>query len=273
MSFGPSCGCRIRSSSGVSRGVSVFSVNELAVGDDVLAALDLLDLLGAGEQRIEVAVFRQELGSGLGADAGNARDVVGAVAGQRLQIDHLFRRHAPFLDDFGNGDLLVLHAVIHRDALRHELHEVLVGGDDGDVGAVGFRKPRIGGDQVVRLEAFLLDAGQVEGARGMADQAELRDQVFRRRGAVRLVLIVKLVAEGLRGIVEDDGEMRRRHAHVGVARILQQLPQHVAETRDGIDRQPVRLAGQWRQGMEGTEDETRAVDEEEMITFFHGVNG
>jgi hypothetical protein len=49
---------------------------------------------------------------------------------------------------------------------------------------------------------------------------------------------VELVAEGLRGIVEDHGEMGGRDADIGVARILQELPQHVAEARDGVDRQP-----------------------------------
>lgn len=160
--------------------------HELAVGDDVLAALDLLDLLGAGEQRVEVAILFQKLSGGLRADAGHARHVVGRIARQRLQIDHLLRRHAPFLDDFGNGDLLVLHAVIHRDALRHELHEVLVGRDDGDVRPIGLGEAGIGGDQVVRLEAFLLDAGQVEGAGGVADQAELR--IRSSGGAVRFAL-------------------------------------------------------------------------------------
>ena len=46
----------------------------------------------------------------------------------------------------------------------------------------------IGRDQVVGLEAVLLDAGQVEGARRLADQRELRDQVVGRRRPVRLVV-------------------------------------------------------------------------------------
>ena len=128
---------------------------------------------------------------------------------------------------------------------------------------------RIGGDQVVGLETLLLDAGQVEGAHRLADQRELRHQVLRRRGAVRLVLVVELVAEGGRGMVEDDGEMRRRDADRRVARFLDQLPQHVAETGDGADRHAVGLARQRRQRVVGAEDVGRAVDEEEMIAFFH----
>lgn len=195
------------------------------------------------------------------------------IAGHRLQVDHLVGCHAPFLDDLGNGDLLVLHAVVHRDVFRHELHKVLVGGDDCHIRAGRFRKPGVGGDKVVRLEPFLFDAGQVESAGGVTDKTELRDQVFRRRRAVRLVAIVEIVTERLGRIVEDDGEMRRSDADGSIARVGQKLPQHVAEARDRIDRQAVRLAVQGRDGVERPEDEPGAVDEEEMIAFFHGDKG
>ena len=46
----------------------------------------------------------------------------------------------------------------------------------------------IGRDQVVGLPALLLEAGEVEGARRLADQPELRDQVGGRLGPVRLVV-------------------------------------------------------------------------------------
>ncbi|MOA12154.1 hypothetical protein D3C78_1321270 [compost metagenome] len=81
---------------------------------------------------------------------------------------------------------------------RDELHQILVGGDDGDIGADRFGLPGIGGDDIISLEAFRLDAGKVESPRRFADQAELRHQIFRRCGAVGLVEIIKLVAEGLR---------------------------------------------------------------------------
>jgi hypothetical protein len=164
------------------------NTRQFGIGDDVFAALDLLDLAGAGEQRFEIAELFQQLGCGLRADARNTGHVVGRIAGHRLQVDHLFRRHAPFLDDLGNADLLVLHRSYICTFGSDELHQVLVGGDDGDIVAAGFAGlAGIGGDDVVGLEAFHLDAGQVEGARRMADQAELRDQVFRRGRTVGLV--------------------------------------------------------------------------------------
>ena len=141
--------------------------------DQVLAPLVLLDLGGAFEQRVEVAIFPDQLGAGLDADAGDARHVVDAVAGKRLDLDHLVRPDAELLDHFGLADRLVLHGVEHHDLGRDELHQVLVGGDDGDPGAGLGGLAGIGRDQVVGLEALHLDRGQVEGAHRLADQAEL----------------------------------------------------------------------------------------------------
>ncbi|MNL64812.1 hypothetical protein D3C87_1890640 [compost metagenome] len=67
--------------------------------------------------------------------------------------------------------------------------------------------------------------------------------------------------------------MRRRHTDGGVARIGEQLPQHVAETGHRIDRKAIGFAVERRDGVERPEDESGAVDEEEMITFFHGDKG
>ena len=43
-------------------------------------------------------IFADQLRRGLDADAGHARHVVGGIAGQRLHVDHLVRRHAELLD-------------------------------------------------------------------------------------------------------------------------------------------------------------------------------
>ncbi len=87
------------------------------------------------EQRFQIAIFDDQLRGGLDADARHARHVVGGIARQRLHLDHLFRRHAEFLDHLGDADAAVLHGVVHGDAVGHELHQVLVGGHDGRGGA------------------------------------------------------------------------------------------------------------------------------------------
>jgi hypothetical protein len=57
--------------------------------DQGLAALLLLDLAGAGQQRVEVAVFVDQGRGGLDADARAPGHVVDAVAAQGLDVDHL----------------------------------------------------------------------------------------------------------------------------------------------------------------------------------------
>lgn len=180
---------------------------KLRISNDIFPAFLLLDFIRTRQKGIEIAVFLQQLRRRLRANAGNAGDIIGGVAGHRLKVDHLFGTYAPFFDDIGNADLLVLHGVVHVHIGRDELHQILVGRDDGDIGADGLRLAGIGGDDIVRLEALRLDAGKVEGACRFADQAELRNKVFRWRAAVGLVEIIKLIAECLRRIIEYDREM------------------------------------------------------------------
>ncbi len=63
--------------------------------------------------------------------------------------------------------------------------------------------------------------------------------------------------------------MGGRYPDIGVARVTQQLPQHVAKSRHGIHGQTIGFAVERRNGVEGAENEARAIDEEEMITIFH----
>ena len=235
--------------------------------DEVLTALLLLDLGRPRQQRFEVAIFGDELGGGLDADAGNARHVVDRVARQRLDIDDLVRRDTEFLQHFRLADLTVLHRVVECDTGADQLHQVLVGGDDAAGGARLHSLAGIGGDQIIRLVIRLLDAGDVEGAGGLADQPELRAEVRRRLRPLRLVLRIDVVAERLGGMIEDHREVGRLLAGL---RLLQQLPQHVAEALHGADGQPVGLARQGRERVVGTENIPRTIDEVEMVAGLQG---
>ena len=53
--------------------------------------------------------------------------------------------------------------------------------------------------------------------------------------------------------------------------VFQQLPQHVAVARYRASGQAIRLAREWRQGMIGSEEITRAIDQVEMIPLFQGT--
>ena len=185
----------------------------LRILDQGLAALVLLDLAGALQQRFDIAILVDQFGGGLDADAAHARHIVGGIAGQGLDLHHLVGRDAEFLQHFGGGDALVLHGVESStlpsttSCIRSLSEETMV-----QRAPASRAMPGIGGDQVVGLIARHLDAGDAEGAGGIAHQGKLRDQVFRRRRAVRLVFLVDLVAEGLFAGVEDHRQMGGRVA-------------------------------------------------------------
>ena len=240
------------------------------VVDQRLPALLLLDLGRAEEQRFQIAIFADELRRGLDADAGHARHVVGRIADQRLHVDDLFRRHAEFLDHLGAADLLVLHGVEHDDAVGDELHQILVRGHDGRGGAGFAGLAHIGRDQVVGLEAVLLQARQVEGVHRFAHELELRPQIVGRIGPVRLVVGIHCRAEGLLRLVEYHREMGRPLVGFHIA---QQLPQHVAEAEHRIELQPVGFAVDRRQRVIGAENVAGAIDEKDVIAFRQRLGG
>ena len=230
--------------------------------DEVLAPLLLLDLGCPRQQRFEVAVFGDELCRRLDADAGNARHIIHRVARERLDVDHLVGRDTEFLEDFGLADFTVLHGVVKGDTGTDQLHQVLVGGHDAAGGARLHGLAGISRNQVIRLVVRLLDAGDVEGAGGLADQPELRAEICRSLRPVGLVFRVDVIAERLRRMIEDDGEMGGLVPGIG---LFQELPQHVAEALNGAHRQAVRLARQGRERMIGAEDIAGAIDEIEMV--------
>ena len=238
------------------------------MGDQAFAALRLLDLAGARQQRFQIAIGVDQLSRGLDADARHARHIVDTVARQRLDMDHLAGFDAELLQHLGIADALVLHGVQHRHAFADQLHQVLVGRNDGALGAGLARNPRIGGDQVVGLIADHVHARHAKGASGIAHQRELRHQVFRRRRAVGFIFVVDRVAESLLTGVENDRQVRRR---IGALHVLQQLPQHVAVTRHRAGGQAIGLAGQRRQGVIGPEQIARTVHQIEMIALFQGA--
>ena len=247
----------------VERDQPLRNARDLGIVDQRLPAFVLLDLTGALEQCFEISVFADQLRRGLDADAGHARHVVAGIADQRLHLDHFLRADAEFLDHLGAPDAAVLHGVVHGDAIADELHQVLVGGHDG-CRRFGFGgEPRIGRDQIVGLEAGLLQAGDLKSVHRLADERELRNEIFRRVRPVRLVFGIKIAAEGLLGFVEHHREMRG----LVILHLGQELPQHVAEAEHGIDLQAVRLAGKRRQRVIGAEDIAGAVHQEQVVAL------
>ena len=222
----------------------------LGILDQGFAALILFDLAGTRQKRFDIAIDIDQFRRRLDPDAAHAGNIVGGIAGQRLDLDHLVGADAKPLHHFGAGDTFVLHGVEQFDfAVHHQLHQVLVGGDNRHPGAGLAPQPCISGDQVVGLIAFHFDTGDAESARRVTHQGKLRNQIFRRRRTMRLVFLVELIAEGFLAGVENHCQMGRR---VGL-HVLQQLPQHVAVARHRAGGQAVRFAGERRQGVIGPE--------------------
>ena len=162
--------------------------------------------------------------------------------------------------------------VVHGDAGLDELHQILVGGNDGDVGAGRHRLPGVSGDEIVGLVDILFDGLEPEGAHGLAKQRKLRHEIFWRLGAIGLVCGIDFLAKGVFALVENDGEMGRLDPGRAVADELQQLG---AEQANGAGRQPVvaeiiflvlpdRLE-------KGAKDEVRAIDEKDMVAGGEGA--
>ena len=143
------------------------------------------------------------------------------------------------------------------DLVGHDqLHQILVGRDDGDVGAAP-RAPaahRSRSDRRPRSRPSRRQ-GRSKARDRVADQRKLRDQVVRRRRPVRLVFGIELVAEG------DLADLSKMTARcVGPSppcacprssfHSMLQKPEHRA------DRQAVGFARQRRQRVIGAENDS-----------------
>ena len=228
-----------------------------------LAALGLLDLARAGQKGIQIAILLDQQRGGFQPDPRRARHVVDRIPGQGLHIDHPVGGNAEFLEHLIQPDALVLHRVQHVDAIPHQLHQVLVGRDDrhrppGLAGAGGE-----GGDDVIGLIAFDLDAGHVEGAGGLAGKGKLRAKILGQFGAVGFVGGVDVVAKGLGPGIKDHRDMGR-----GLFAGMGQLaPEKVAKPGHRAHRHAVRFAREGRQRVIGAEDKGRPIDQMQMIAL------
>ncbi len=246
-----------------------------------LAAPGLLDAGRLFEQRVEIAIFVDELGGGLDPDPFRARHIICRIPRERLHVDDLRRRHAEIIHDLGFRDEPFLarapgarrsrRRVVHCDAGTDELHQILVGGHDQHIRAFFARLRDVGGDQIVGFVDVLLDGREAEGADRRAHERKLRNEVFRRLGAMRLVIGIDVLAKGFLALVEDDREMGRRHAGRALAHELQQLR---AKEPHRARRQAVRtiiISCVLPDRLEiGAKDEGRAVDEKDMAAGADG---
>ena len=153
-------------------------------------------------------VAPDQIAGALGTDAGNARDIVGAVALYRLDLYQLRRRHAVVLFDlFGRiENIVAVGAEVHRRFVAHQLQAVAVsGGDHAHIAAVlaGCRERA---ENIVRLVALAGDKRVAQQAEQLPEQRHLTCQLRRHALARRLVAVKRLVAKGGRLQVKGDGD-------------------------------------------------------------------
>ena len=228
-----------------------------------------LDLGGMGHDPRQVTVFLEPLDGGLGAAAGDAGDIVDAVADQGQVVDDALRRHAEFGDHPFPVQALVAHGIDQGNVLVHQLRQVLVAGGDEGRQALGGGAGRQGADDVVGLDRRHRQQRQAQGADHGVEGLDLLPQVVRHGRAMGLVVGVEIVAKGLARGVED-------HRHQVRLVVLPQLAQHVDHAHQGAGGLPFGV-GQLGQGVIGAEEVGGGVDEDQGKGLGHGggpgVNG
>ena len=246
------------------------------VGDDRRELAAVEDLIPVGGERLakarrvtgevrvdafQVPVLGDELRRGLVTDPGHARDVVGRVALQGLEVDHLVgSQTVPLLDHLLVVDHGVLKALPRRhelDARRHELERVEVSRDDDGLEAQLLRLPRKRPDDVIRFVPRQRVHGDAERLEDLLAALELRAELVRHRPARGLIRGVALMPERRDGEIERSGDVLR-------GRLLQWLQQDRRETKRGIRELALRR-GERGHGEERPVDQAVRIDEDKTL--------
>jgi hypothetical protein len=225
---------------------------------------------GAGEQRVEVSELADQEGRGLDTDARRAGDVVDRVTGQRLHVDHAFGRDAELglHPRRGPRSRRSLHpGTQDLHAAPDKLHQVLVGGDDGDAPArVAARQESV---------AMMSSASNPSCSRQAMLKARVASRVSGICGRRSSGIPRGWPCRGRRSRCGTWWRSSRTPPRCGSAPRTrsprgQFVPQDVAEPRDRAHRQPVGFPRQRRQRVVGAEDEGRSVDQVQVTALAEG---
>ena len=202
------------------------------------------------QQRFDGAVVLDQLGRRLVTHAGHARDVVGGVTTQGLEIDQLRRLEPiPLPDLVGTVDECVCDATAGNqrvDRVADQLETVEVAADDRHVEPALLGDSRQRADHVVGLVALELVNGDVEGVQHLLGALDLGPEVLGHLAPAGLVLGVLDGPEGRLAHVEG------RRCEVGP--VGEHDREHRGEAVNGVGH----LA---RRGAHRREREERPVDQ------------
>jgi hypothetical protein len=154
------------------------------------------DLRRVRDQLIQRLILVEPFGSGLGADAGDARNVVRAVADQRQVVDDLLGIDIEFCLDAVAVQARVAHGIDQSDLGTHQLRHVLVAGGDQHVVARGGSLLGQGANDIIGLDTGHAQQRQPHGGDGVVQRLYLRAQVVGHGLTMRLVLLEQIVSEG-----------------------------------------------------------------------------
>ena len=178
------------------------------------------DLRRVGDHAIQRAMCLQPFHSRLGPAFLDPRHAIHGVAHQRKVVDDAFRPDTELGLHRWAVEHLTAHGVDPEHVVVDKLGEVLVAGGYDSLPA-SRRCPRgERADHVIGLHAIDHEQRPAQRAHCGMDRLDLRGEVLRHRGPVRLVLGVEVVAEGLALGVEH-------HRPVRAGVLTSQTPQHV----------------------------------------------
>ena len=198
---------------------------------------------------------------GLFTNAGHTGNIVTAVAGQSLQVDHVDGVKAVLRPESGFGHAAVAVRSLAAGQQTHmgvggdQLQAVAVAGGDGAVPADGLALAADGTDQVIGLVAGQLIAGHGHGVEHLLQRQHLFGQLLGHTLAVGLIGRVGLVPECWLPPVKGS-------AHGVRLLLVQQLLQHGDKAVNGVCVQPLPCGQQARlsDAVIGAVDDTVAVE-------------
>ena len=207
------------------------------------------------DQVLERAPFGDQLRSALFSDSLHARNVVAGIADQRAQIENAVGPHTEALLDFRWPVAAILHTVEQRDAIADELHQVLVGGHDGDLRVFRSALDECG-NHVIGFEVRHRNDGDPVRVDEFANDRKLDREILGLGFPIGLVGVVERVAEGRAARVEY-------HDHAIGRLFANHLAEHVDEAVGGVGRGAVGRAKRGNR-KERPVERVGAVDEKNL---------